>query len=155
MSESADNSSNVPSKMEWVTLINESVHTSDDVDIGDVQAVSRIFVVVKRGFVNIHYYYIPINKVEGWDGYVLWLSISEKEVNENYERDTPPNPYRYYMRDYPYYASSYYPELKMIPSRYIIPSFGQLAAPQKYRCDLCNNEFGTEKELSNHVDHSH
>ena len=43
----------------WVDLINESVHTSDDIDIGDIDAVSRDFVVVKRGFMNIHYYYIP------------------------------------------------------------------------------------------------
>jgi hypothetical protein len=47
-------------KPSWIDLINESVHTSDDVDIGDIDAVSRDFIVVKRGFVNIHYYYIPI-----------------------------------------------------------------------------------------------
>ena len=36
-------------------------------DIGDIYAVSRNFVVVMRGIINIHYYYIPINKVEAWD----------------------------------------------------------------------------------------
>jgi hypothetical protein len=55
----------------WIDLINESVHTSDDIDIGDIDAVSRDF-VVKRGFINIHYYYIQIGKVDGWDGRVLW-----------------------------------------------------------------------------------
>ena len=39
----------------WIDLINESVHTSDDIDIGDIHAINRDFVVVKRGFVNIHY----------------------------------------------------------------------------------------------------
>jgi hypothetical protein len=58
-------------KLRWIDLINESVHTSDDVDIGDVDAVSRDFIVVKRGIVNVHYYYVPIGKVEGWDGSVL------------------------------------------------------------------------------------
>jgi hypothetical protein len=33
----------------WIGLINESVHTSDDVDIGDIEAVGRDFVVIKRG----------------------------------------------------------------------------------------------------------
>ena len=47
-------------KKTWIGLIDESVHTSDDVDIGDIDAVSRDLVVVKRGIVNIHYYYIPI-----------------------------------------------------------------------------------------------
>ena len=53
-------------KREWISLINESVHTSDDIDIGDIYAISRNFVVIKRGFVNVHYYYIPIKYVEGW-----------------------------------------------------------------------------------------
>jgi len=44
--------------------------------------VSRNFVVVMRGIINIHYYYIPINKVEAWDGNVLWLKITENEVKE-------------------------------------------------------------------------
>ena len=75
-------------KPSWIDLINESVHTSDDVDIGDIDAVSRDFIVVKRGFVNIHYYYIPIGKVEGWDGHVLWLKVPEEYVKKNYERCT-------------------------------------------------------------------
>jgi hypothetical protein len=82
-------------RMAWTDLINESVHTSDDIDIGDIDAVSRNFVVVKRGFVNIHYYYIPLTKVEGWDGNVLWLAIPEEKVVTKYEReDLPPHPFK-------------------------------------------------------------
>jgi hypothetical protein len=66
------------------------------IDIGDITAVSRDFVVVKRGFINIHYYYIPVSKVEGWDGDVLWLKITEEEVKRNYERGVIPDPSRYY-----------------------------------------------------------
>jgi hypothetical protein len=62
-------SENSPMKGKWIDLINESVHTGDDVDIGDIDAVNIDFIVVKRGFVYVHYYYIPIRKVEGWDGY--------------------------------------------------------------------------------------
>jgi hypothetical protein len=58
-------------KKTWIGLIDESVHASDDIDIGDIDAVNVDFIVVKRGFVNVHYYYIPISKVEGWDGHVL------------------------------------------------------------------------------------
>ena len=69
-SDKSSSSSSISSneKKEWRDLLNESVHTSDDVDIGDIYAVSRNFIVVMRGLINIHYYYIPINKVEGWDG---------------------------------------------------------------------------------------
>ena len=88
-------------KKMWIELINESVHTSDDIDIGDIDAVSRDFVVIKRGFVNVHYYYIPIDKVEGWDNNVLWLKIKEEEVKRKYERDLAPSPSRYYVKDHP------------------------------------------------------
>ena len=33
----------------WTELINKSVHSADDIDIGDIE------IVVKRGFINIHY----------------------------------------------------------------------------------------------------
>ena len=97
----------------WIDLIDESVHTSDDVDIADIDAVSRDYIVVKRGFVNIHYYYIPITKVEGWDGNVLWLKVPEEYVKRNYERDVLPDPSRYYIKDFPGY-SAVYPELQVI-----------------------------------------
>jgi hypothetical protein len=103
-------------KRDWISLINESVHTSDDIDIGDIYAVSRNFVVVKKGFVNVHYYYIPVTRVEGWDSNVLWLKVTEKEVKEKYERDIIPDPNNYYVKDYPYY-NTYFRSLSLIPSK--------------------------------------
>ena len=35
-------------KSTWMDVTNESVHTSDDVDIGDIEAINRNFLVVKR-----------------------------------------------------------------------------------------------------------
>jgi hypothetical protein len=43
----ASTMSTVPSKVEWADVLNESVHPSDDVDIGDIDAFSRDLVVVK------------------------------------------------------------------------------------------------------------
>lgn len=65
---------------QWIELIDESVHTSDD--IGDIEAVNKSLIVVKRGFINIHFYYIPISKVEGWDSHVLWLKVTEQSVKK-------------------------------------------------------------------------
>lgn len=145
-----------PAKSAWIDLINESVHTSDDIDIGDILALSRNFIVVKRGFVNIHYYYIPITKVEGWDGNVLWLKINESEVIKNYERDKVPDPSQYYIKDYPRYMTSHYPQLIIIPSKYNKPDYPTIVppatdVPQIYRCDLCNAVFDYEEKLSEHV----
>jgi hypothetical protein len=147
-------------KREWISLINESVHTSDDVDIGDIYAVSRNFIVIKRGFVNVHYYYIPIKYVEGWDGNVLWLKITESEVKEKYERDTIPDPNQYYIKEYPYYTgfTDYNYPLPMIARRYSKPyqditkSPPEKKVPRLYKCVLCNDVFNSENELDKHID---
>jgi len=147
----------VPSKRSWIDLIDESVHTSDDVDIGDIDAVSRDFVVVKRGFVNIHYYYIPIKKVDGWDGHVLWLKVTEDEVKRKYEKDAVPEPWRYFVKDYPGYTTTY-PELSVIIPRYTMPIYTALPKPEEpivFKCDLCGAPFRSEDELSSHVASGH
>src|SRR5919202_3346587 len=111
------NPTDVP-KTDWMNLINESVHTTDDVDIGDIDALSRDFIVVKRGYLNEHYYYIPITKVEGWDGEVLWLKIKEDEVKSKYERQIVPDSSRYYIKgEYSEYSTTF-PELEKIPPKY-------------------------------------
>ena len=35
-------------KSTWMDVTNESAHTSDDVDIGDIEAINRDFIVVKK-----------------------------------------------------------------------------------------------------------
>jgi len=140
---------------QWKDLIDESVHTSDDIDIGDIEAVSKSFVVVKRGFINIHYYYIPMIRIEGWDGNVLWLNVSEEIVKNKYERDNAPDPNYFYVKDFPYYGVLYSP-LPLIPSRYVAPSYANIAklgesAPRAFRCDLCEQVFSSEDELSKHM----
>lgn len=62
-------------------LINESAHTSDDQDIGNIEAVSRNFIVVKKGFVNIPRYYIPLHWVE--DGRQSSMAKDPKGVGKD------------------------------------------------------------------------
>lgn len=140
----------------WLDLINESVHTSDDIDIGDISAINRGFVVVKRGFVHVHYYYIPIQRVEGWDGHVLWLKVTEAQVKENYERSHLPDLLRYYVKDYPYYNASFYPPLAVISSRHVQTKYPDIVRPPSglpdvYKCDLCGSEFDDEEKLIEHI----
>jgi hypothetical protein len=61
--------------------MNHSVHTVDDMDIGDIFAINRQFIVVVRGFLNIHYYYIQLNKVKVgmvfiFNDFVVFLILS-------------------------------------------------------------------------------
>ena len=149
----------------WDSIINESVHTSDDHDLGSAHAVSRNFLVVKRGIVHVHYYYIPVNKVEGWDGHVLWLKVTQDEAKHSYERDKTPNSSTYYMAEHPDYAYvpasefSFPSPLPLIPLKVAIsekeikvPS-GDI--PHVYACPLCNEILQTEEELGSHVEAVH
>ncbi len=159
----------------WIDLINESVHTNDDIDIGDIYAVNRDFIVVKRGFVNVHYYYIPITQVEGWDGKVLWLKISEEKVKIKYERDDlHPDPSRYSLKDRHIHNPTFLSELVTIPLKFSEPAYSfdipvttidrnksesaskNTQSTTTYKCDLCNKtNFSTEDELSNHIQSEH
>jgi hypothetical protein len=97
-------------------LIQESVHTSDDADIGDIEAINKEMIVVKRGIKNIHYYYIPVNKVEGWDKNIVWLTVTEKEFRNKCENNKEPFPSKYFIREQEYddlndrYTEDYFPE---------------------------------------------
>ena len=142
------------SSLRWLDLLNESVHTSDDIDIGDVEAVNREFIVVKRGYINVHRYFIPASKVEGWDGHVLWLKITEEEVKQKYENDKAiPDPARYLTKDYEnYYLYGVYPPIGWIPVRYdnvprypVPTNIGQAEQPTMFKCDLCDSTFRTDE----------
>jgi hypothetical protein len=161
----------------WVDLINKSVHTSDDVDIGDIYAVNKDFIVVKRGLINIHYYYIPIIYVEGWDGKVVWLKVNEEHVNSKYQRNNSiPSPSRYYVKDHPIYNTNSLSDIKTIPSKMAEPAYSfdipvttisdddktpnpeqnLLDRKPKFKCDLCEkSNFNSEEELSNHIASNH
>ena len=78
-------------------ITQESVHTSDDIDIGDIEATSKDTVVVKRGIINVHYYYIPVSLIEGSDEQAVWLTITEQEIKDKYEKDSEPDPAKYFM----------------------------------------------------------
>ena len=146
------------SALKWVDLLNESVHTSDDQDIGDIEAVNLQFVVVKRGFVNVHRYFIPADKIEGWDGNVLWLKITEDDVKRKYQNDDARvDPSRYLTKDYEnYYSYGTYPPIGWIPTRYAVPTYPvpTTTTPEQlhvYKCDLCGTTFRHDEDLSQHV----
>jgi hypothetical protein len=142
----------------WFSIVSEPVHSSDDTDIGNVYAISKNFIVIKRGLINVHYYYLPISQIEGWDGKVLWLTITEEQVKNNYERDITPDPLNYYMVEYPGYGMQV--PLPLIPpkepkyeEKMNEPPSGDV--PRVYSCPLCNEVYQSEDELGNHVAADH
>ena len=150
----------------WTDLIGESVHTSDDPDIGDIEAVSRNFIVVKKGLVNIHRYYIPLHRVEGWDGKVAWLKIAEEAVKTDYERNVAPDPYNYHYSSAPTVdpatvMSRFQINMPKIPPRalderpFVVSQESSEHEERFFLCNLCNAGFRTDDELSRHVEANH
>ena len=133
------------------------MHTSDDVDIGDIYAVSKNFIVVKRGFINIRFYYIPLKYVQGWDGSIIWLIISEKEVKKLYEKKDYPNPHRFFIKEYPWCKSSVYPTITVFAPKFKKPMFNKNdnKNDKDLICPLCNKTVLTEDHLEKHVQSSH
>jgi len=104
-------------------------------------------------------FYIPINKIEWWDGNVL-AKNNRESGKENYERNILPDPKQYYIKNYPDYDTSfvgYYSSVPVIPpkysdySQYIKETTPQENVPMIYKCDLCNDAFNSEDELDKHM----
>jgi hypothetical protein len=151
----------------WTDLIGKSVHTTDDQDIGDIEAVSRDFIVVKKGLVNVHRYYVPLHRVEGWDGKVVWLKTSQEDVKTRYEREAKPDPYKYHYSSAPTVDPNnvlrrFQINMPKIPPRaeeerpFVISQESSAEQEQQlFQCNLCDTTFKSEDELSSHVQTSH
>ncbi len=114
--------------------------------------------MVKRGYIQVHYYYVPLKKVEGWDGHVVWLLITEEEAKK-YERKTFPHPCRYYVKDYSYDRTPpFVPTFDQIPAKFRTTA-EEYAADNKevevYQCDLCGDILKNEEEFDKHITNSH
>ncbi len=85
-------------------MVGQSVHTSNDKDLGNIEAVGSDSIEVRRPLlagVRIHYYYIPFIKTEGWDGNIIWLKISRDQADREYTKHHAPDPTKYYVKERP------------------------------------------------------
>jgi hypothetical protein len=150
----------------WTDLIHESVHTSDDEDLGDIEAVSRNFVVVRKGLARVRRFYVPLTKVKGWDGRAVWLKVSEKEARENYEKDRRPDPHVYHFSsaqptDTRTMVRNFQINMPKIDPTYdedkpfVITHESLQEQHNRYGCDLCEEAFRSEGELDDHVIKEH
>jgi hypothetical protein len=56
-------------------LISKPVRTTDNHRLGNIQARSKKLFVIKRGYLRVHYYYIPRSKVLRYSEDILWLKM--------------------------------------------------------------------------------
>ena len=89
-------------KQKWIDLVGQSVHTNDDHDLGNIEAVGTDSIVVIKPMLagmHIHYYYIPFTKTAGWDGNIVWLKLSRDEADREYTKHHAPDPTNYYVKE--------------------------------------------------------
>jgi hypothetical protein len=84
----------------WIDLIEQPCRTSGNQELGHLEAVGGEFIVIRKVYLAIHthYYYIPYDKVQGWEGNIIWLGITRAEVEQQYEKHKAPDPKQYYVK---------------------------------------------------------
>jgi hypothetical protein len=68
------------------TLKKEARGIGDDADFGEVQDISREYVITQKGIVDKERYYIPKNLLERFDGGTVYFKITKDEAKQ-YKRD--------------------------------------------------------------------
>jgi stress response protein YsnF len=53
----------------------------DGTELGIVYEIGNTYIITKKGTISSHRYYIPISKVQDFDGFVLKINITEKEFD--------------------------------------------------------------------------
>jgi hypothetical protein len=72
-------------------LVGASVYTKHENKIGDMEGVSRSFIVVRGGIFYIHRYYIPVALIELCKDGKLYLKITTDQARKNYIRNIRPD----------------------------------------------------------------
>lgn len=73
--------------IDWHLVSNMETKSCFDEDLGHVQRVLKEHVLIQRGTFNKEKFYIPKDKIATFDGKILKLKISEKEILERYKKD--------------------------------------------------------------------
>jgi hypothetical protein len=77
--------------LSWDKIISKKVKSSDKKDLGIVESIATEYIEVKEGMVSKKYYYIPKYYIQGFDGDNLYISLTKREINDRFERDSPPS----------------------------------------------------------------
>lgn len=89
----------------WDKAIDKKVKSSDDKDLGKVQAITRDYVQTKEGMVSKNYYFIPRYYITGYDGKNLWVSLNRDEVKSRFESESEPDLARWQTPEYEQHRS--------------------------------------------------
>jgi len=70
---------------DWQSLINKPVMSSDEREIGILSDVQALHIIVSSGPITPNKYNIPKELVSKFENGIVFLSIKQKDVEDNYE----------------------------------------------------------------------
>src|SRR5438270_13899913 len=81
-------------------VIDVKVKSSDNKDLGKIQAITKDYIQTKEGMVSKNYYFIPKYLIQGYDGDKLWVSVSKDDVKARFEKEKAPDPSEFDTPEY-------------------------------------------------------
>ena len=72
------------SHIDWNDVIKKEARGINDEDLGEIQEVTKDYVLIKKGIINKEKFYVPQNEVESYDGNILRFKLSEEEIKSKY-----------------------------------------------------------------------
>jgi hypothetical protein len=84
----------------WDKAIDMKVKSSDNKDLGKIQAITKDYIQTKEGMVSKNYYFIPKYHIQGYDGDKLWVSITKDDVKARFEKEKAPDPSEFDTPEY-------------------------------------------------------
>jgi uncharacterized protein (TIGR02271 family) len=75
----------------WNEVIKKEARGKNDEDLGEVQEVRDMYILVQKGLLSKEKFYVPQSEVDSYDGEVLRFKVSEEDLRTKYSRDLPPS----------------------------------------------------------------
>jgi uncharacterized protein (TIGR02271 family) len=75
----------------WNEVIKKEARGRNDEDLGEVQEVRDMYILVQKGLLSKEKFYVPQSEVDSYDGEVLRFKVSEEDIRTKYSGDLPPS----------------------------------------------------------------
>lgn len=77
-------------KIDWNNVVKKEARGINNEDLGEVQEVTKDYVLVEKGVINKERFYIPRDMAVGYNGTILIFSISAEDAKNKFLKDSIP-----------------------------------------------------------------
>jgi hypothetical protein len=71
-------------KIDWNNVVKKEARGINNEDLGEVQEVTKDYVLVEKGVINKERFYIPRDMAVGYNGTILIFSISAEDAKNKF-----------------------------------------------------------------------